>query len=1059
MRCVTVLCSAALAVLALSSAAQAVINVHIVPHTHDDVGWLKNVDQYYSGANNSIQHAGVRYILNTVIEALNNNRERKFTYVEQAFFQRWWREQSDERKNVTRRLVREGRLNFANGGWCMHDEAAAHYVDMVDQTTLGHRFIYDEFDGYAPTTGWQLDPFGHSGTQAALLSAEAGFDALFFGRLDYQDLANRLNDSSCEFIWRGSQSLGPDAQVFVGLTGEYGGNYGPPDGYDWDHFSNDEPVEDNPSLESYNVKSRVEGFVKFAQWQASHTRGNNILFTMGSDFNYEAAEEWFINLDKIIKNSNLDGRIHAFYSSPADYARAKWAEAANGSVTWPIDQGDNADFFPYADGPHQFWTGYFTSRPAFKRYVRSQSSFMNAVRQIQATSARSFAGVERLLTLEQAMGVSQHHDAVSGTAKQHVAFDYAKRIANGTSVAEQLVLETLGPEWMSTGAFCHRLNESVCPAVQEQDQAVSALVWNQLGQARTEVIAIPVGSPNIAITSGGATVPFSVIPVLETVTNYRRHTNEAKYQALVSLSMPAVGPTPLLISPASADASGKTIRNPTGDVVLENELIAMHFSGATGRLATFVNKETGIKLPVDQIFCFYRSSTGDSASGQASGAYIFRPDSANSSCIPVAQGPAQIVSVSTAGDVAQELTQVFSDYVTQTVRLGVGQRHAEFIFTAGPLPIIDDSVNSTLEQCVSWRQTGNCDPNGPREPGNDKPCSAWINTQPSGYCECFGGRRANLNSCNQGGFTCFDACLYYKGKELVTRFVTPIASNGRMLSDSNGREMLHRRRDSRPTWNFTQTEEVAGNYFPLTTAAAIRDANTQLTVLVDAAMGAGSITDGSLEIMVHRRLVADDGRGVGEPLNETEITYSYARDYGGYHDGPALVLRGRLWVTVEPPASAASVWRPLQDRMYAQPGIAFGPGDSAVQGYSALQTALPPNVQLMTLHSLNGSSVLLRLSHQFGIGEDPSLSQPVSVDLSTLFAAENSFRVLDVVEVSLTNNQEKSAILARREALLSLAGDGAEPHPWRRQGALDYSTDSVITLGPLEIKTFVLTIE
>ena len=37
-----------------------------------------------------------------------------------------------------------------------------------------------------PRVGWQLDPFGHSATQAALLSAEVGFDGLFFGRIDYQ---------------------------------------------------------------------------------------------------------------------------------------------------------------------------------------------------------------------------------------------------------------------------------------------------------------------------------------------------------------------------------------------------------------------------------------------------------------------------------------------------------------------------------------------------------------------------------------------------------------------------------------------------------------------------------------------------------------------------------------------------------------------------------------------------------------------------------------------------------------------------------------------------------
>ena len=34
----------------------------------------------------------------------------------------------------------------------MHDEAAAHYVAMLDQTTLGHRLIREEFgDAARPT--------------------------------------------------------------------------------------------------------------------------------------------------------------------------------------------------------------------------------------------------------------------------------------------------------------------------------------------------------------------------------------------------------------------------------------------------------------------------------------------------------------------------------------------------------------------------------------------------------------------------------------------------------------------------------------------------------------------------------------------------------------------------------------------------------------------------------------------------------------------------------------------------------------------------------------------
>ncbi|OQS00814.1 hypothetical protein THRCLA_05854 [Thraustotheca clavata] len=46
-------------------------------------------------------------------------------------------------------------------------------------------------------------------------------------------------------------------------------------------------------------------------------------------------------------------------------------------------------------------------------------------------------------------------------------------------------------------------------------------------------------------------------------------------------------------------------------------------------------------------------------------------------------------------------------------------------------------VNSTKDdyECLGWRQTGDCSPNGPREQQQDKPCDAKVEAGTSGYCE------------------------------------------------------------------------------------------------------------------------------------------------------------------------------------------------------------------------------------------------------------------------------------------------------------------------------------
>ena len=46
---------------------------------------------------------------------------------------------------------------------------------------------------------------------------------------------------------------------------------------------------------------------------------------------------------------------------------------------------------------------------------------------------------EKVDLMRRVMGVMQHHDAVTGTAKQAVTFDYQERLAQGFAMCESVV--------------------------------------------------------------------------------------------------------------------------------------------------------------------------------------------------------------------------------------------------------------------------------------------------------------------------------------------------------------------------------------------------------------------------------------------------------------------------------------------------------------------------------------------------------------------------------------------------------------------------------------------
>uniref|UniRef100_A0A8D0D4Q4 Alpha-mannosidase n=1 Tax=Sander lucioperca TaxID=283035 RepID=A0A8D0D4Q4_SANLU len=827
------------------------LNVHLVPHTHDDVGWLKTVDQYYYGDRNDIQHAGVQYILDSVVDQLLKNPDRRFIYVETAFFYRWWKQQSSSMQQTVKQLVNEGRLEFVNGGWCMSDEATTHYSAVIDQMTMGLRFLNETFGPCGrPRVAWHIDPFGHAREHASMF-AQMGYDGFFFGRLDYQDRARRMVKREQELLWRASNSLTPPmADLFTGILPN---GYNPPEGFCWDQSCDDPPIRDDPDLEDYNVDDVVKRFLTIANSQAMVYKTNHIIMTMGSDFQYENANLWYKNLDKLIRYVNGQqangSKVNVLYSTPSCYLQ----ELHRANLTWALKTDD---FFPYADDAHDFWTGYFTSRPALKRYERISNSNLQTCNQLEIlggpVSRKGPFGDGESQTMKKAMAVAQHHDAVSGTEKQHVANDYARRLANGWQHCQ--VFQVL--RGITKHFSIKKRKKNQCSFGSAAIFSVN--VYNPLARPVAWPVRLPVNGTSYVVSDAeGKSVDCQVCPYMHDIVHLY-FLLKTEYLCVHVL-----------------------------------QFIRVTFDPDTGLLSSLSNLETKQTIKLTQNFYWYNASDGNNKeSNQPSGAYIFRPNSST----PF------IISKTAKTESIQEVRQWFAPWVSQVVRLYGDSRALELEWTVGPLPIDDDL-----------------------------------------------------------------------GKEVITRLDTSIKTSEYFYTDSNGREMLQRKKDFRPTWNLSQSEPIAGNYYPINSRAFIKDDVDQLTVVTDRSQGGGSLQNGSLEIMLHRRLLYDDVRGVGEPLNESS---------GVFPEG--LVVRGCLRLSLDRPPSAADAHRPLAQQVVLQPLLTFTDGDlhpNTQLEFSGLQAALPPAVHLLTLTQWDKDSVLLRLEHQFQSQESKVNSHPVTVNL------------------------------------------------------------------------------
>ncbi len=278
--------------------------------------------------------------------------------------------------------------------------------------------------------------------------------------------------------------------------------------------------------------------------------------------------------------------------------------------------------------------------------------------------------------------------------------------------------------------------------------------------------------------------------------------------------------------------------------------------------------------------------------------------------------------------------------------------------------------------------------------------------------------------------------------EVITRFETEFKTDGIFFTDSNGRQTLERKINLKKTWNLETMEKVSSNYYPITSWIFIRDIikNLQLTVLPDRAQGGSSLKDGSVELMIHRRLSRDDGYGMSEALNEVGF------------DRKGLVVRGKhilLLSTIEDSMrkvkklSKELFWKPL-------PMFTTLSKNSSNTPFVSFSDGIDERIHLLTLEELDKNNILLRLEYFLETNETNFKS--ISISLKNIFT---NLEVIDVIETSLTGIEPKSSVELRKLKWNCLQCDG------KIQSNNDSEANDKFTvdLHPNEIKTFLLKIK
>ncbi|KAK5646364.1 hypothetical protein RI129_004828 [Pyrocoelia pectoralis] len=833
------------------------LKVIIIPHSHNDPGWLKTFEGYFNSQS--------RAIMNNMVTKLQEHTNMTFIWSEISFLNLWWEGAHPSKQKALKSLVKSGRLEITTGGWVMTDEANSHVYAMVDQLIEGHQWCLRNLD-IKPQSGWSIDPFGHGNAQPYFLS-QSGIKGTVIQRIHYawkqwfalkqygdfkwvpnwSSNTNMLTHNQPFDIYSIKHSCGPHPYIclnfdFRKVIGEF-----------TEYSIKAQPITDR------NVKEKSELLLEQYSRTGSLFPHNVVLMPLGDDFRYNFPEEWdqqYVNYMKIMNyiNSHKDTyKAEIMFGTPHDY----FVEIQKRFDQYPTLKGD---FFVYSDifseGRPAYWSGYFTTRPYMKLLDRELENNLRGA-EILYTLALNNAkknnllpyikvlerDFEKIILARRNLGLFQHHDAITGTSKSFVMRDYGLKMF--ASLRDAVSVQQFAIQTLMTNALEKGPEENVIISDIEQDtyekmskkttiqmepgKTKQIVLYNSLAQPRDNLVQVRVSTTHVKVLdSEGKPVIFQLNPVWDcSEANTKIAISKTEFELMFVAKLPALSLVTYSIQYEDKNPEGfvnvycskcynavgqqfkfedeaKTTVNSIfkirkmqlGDIQLENTKLKILFSGTTGFMKSITQKITHRVTQCAIQFSAYKSAQFHS------GAYLFMPDP-NERDIEkdvFYHYKEQMTILITSGSVASELTVFYGPFLVHTVQI----LH------------IDDSYlidGIFIENTVDFE------------------------TPPKN-----------------------------RETELFMRLITDVQNGDppEFYTDSSGLQMQRRIKVERIG--------IEGNYFPITTMAYIQDNMKRISLLTDHAQGAASWQPGFLEIMLERRTLYDDARGMGEGLVDNRRT-------------------------------------------------------------------------------------------------------------------------------------------------------------------------------------------